>query len=112
MNENFAPRPGTITHYRAPGGFGVRMDTHIETGYTIPPFYDSMVGKLICWAETRDEAIERTLRALDELTVEGVVTTGPFQAHLLNSEQFRSGDINTGYVAKMLEQMNEIPTDA
>ncbi|MCP1387910.1 acetyl-CoA carboxylase biotin carboxylase subunit [Corynebacterium sp. TA-R-1] len=111
-NENFAPRPGTITHYRAPGGFGVRMDTHIETGYTIPPFYDSMVGKLICWAETRDECIERTLRALDELQVEGVVTTGPFQAHLLNSEQFRSGDINTGYVAKMLEQMSEIPTDA
>lgn len=111
-NENFAPRPGKIEHYRAPGGFGVRMDTHIETGYTIPPFYDSMVGKLICWAETRDECIDRTLRALDELKVDGVVTTGPFQAMLLNSEQFRSGDINTGYVAKMLENMDELPSDA
>ena len=87
------------------------MDTHIETGYTIPPFYDSMVGKLICWAETRDEAIERTLRALDELKVDGVVTTAPFQAALLDSEPFRSGEINTGYVAKMMESMGELPTD-
>ncbi|WP_083280089.1 acetyl-CoA carboxylase biotin carboxylase subunit [Corynebacterium sp. HMSC29G08] len=111
-NENFAPRPGKIEHYRAPGGFGVRMDTHIETGYTIPPFYDSMVGKLICWAEDRDECIERTLRALNELKVEGVVTTAPFQAMLLDSQEFRSGDINTGYVAKMLERTGDIPTDS
>ena len=110
-NENFAPRPGKIEHYRTPGGFGVRMDTHIETGYTIPPFYDSMVGKLICWAETRDEAIERTLRALGELKVDGVVTTAPFQAELIGSEKFRSGEFNTGYVAKMLEKMDTIPTD-
>lgn len=110
-NENFAPRPGKIEHYRTPGGFGVRMDTHIETGYTIPPFYDSMVGKLICWAETRDDAIERTLRALDELKVDGVVTTAPFQAQLIGSEKFRSGEFNTGYVAKMLEKMDTIPTD-
>lgn len=110
-NENFAPRPGKIEHYRAPGGFGVRMDTHIETGYTIPPFYDSMVGKLICWAETRDDAIERTLRALGELKVDGVVTTAPFQAQLIGSEKFRSGEFNTGYVAKMLEKMDTIPTD-
>ena len=110
-NENFAPRPGKIEHYRTPGGFGVRMDTHIETGYTIPPFYDSMVGKLICWAETRDDAIERTLRALGELKVDGVVTTAPFQAELIGSEKFRSGEFNTGYVAKMLEKMDTIPTD-
>ena len=110
-NENFAPRPGKIEHYRAPGGFGVRMDTHIETGYTIPPFYDSMVGKLICWAETRDDAIERTLCALGELKVDGVVTTAPFQAELIGSEKFRSGEFNTGYVAKMLEKMDTIPTD-
>lgn len=110
-NENFAPRPGKIEHYRTPGGFGVRMDTHIEAGYTIPPFYDSMVGKLICWADTRDEAIERTLRALDELKVDGVVTTAPFQAQLINSDKFRSGEFNTGYVAKMLENMDTIPTD-
>ncbi|MGV0433364.1 acetyl-CoA carboxylase biotin carboxylase subunit [Corynebacterium ureicelerivorans] len=110
-NENFAPRPGKIEHYRAPGGFGVRMDTHIETGYTIPPFYDSMVGKLICWAETRDDAIERALRALGELKVDGVVTTAPFQAELIGSEKFRSGEFNTGYVAKMLEKMDTIPTD-
>ncbi|GGG71117.1 acetyl-CoA carboxylase biotin carboxylase subunit [Corynebacterium pelargi] len=101
--QNFAPRPGKIEHFRQPGGFGVRMDTHIEAGYTIPPFYDSMVGKLIVWAETRDEAIARMLRAIDEMDVGDVVTTAPFQATLLDSEQFRSGEFNTGYVAKMLE---------
>ena len=110
-NQNFAPRPGKIEHYRVPGGFGVRMDTHIETGYTIPPFYDSMVGKLIVWAEDRDEAITRMLRAIDELQVEGVVTTAPFQAMLLDSEKFRSGEFNTGYVAKLLEGTDSIPTD-
>lgn len=102
-NENFAPRPGKITQFRTPGGFGVRMDTHIESGYTIPPFYDSMVGKLIVWAENRDEAIARMLRSIDELVTEGVVTTAPFQAMLLDSDKFRSGDFNTGYVAKLLE---------
>nr|WP_278722946.1 acetyl-CoA carboxylase biotin carboxylase subunit [Corynebacterium accolens] len=110
-NQNFTPRPGKIEHYRVPGGFGVRMDTHIETGYTIPPFYDSMVGKLIVWAEDRDEAITRMLRAIDELQVEGVVTTAPFQAMLLDSEKFRSGEFNTGYVAKLLEGADSIPTD-
>lgn len=79
------------------------MDTHIESGYTIPPFYDSMVGKLIVWAEDQDEAIARMLRSIDELVTEGVVTTAPFQVMLLDSDKFHSGDFNTGYVAKLLE---------
>ena len=101
-DREFAPGPGTITRFRAPGGFGVRMDTHIEEGYTIPPFYDSMIGKLICWGQNRDEAIARMIRALDELVVDGVTTTAGFQKRILESETFRSGDFNTAFVAKLL----------
>jgi acetyl-CoA carboxylase biotin carboxylase subunit len=100
--RGFAPCPGTVTAFRAPGGPGVRMDTHIEAGYRIPPFYDSMVGKLICWGTDRDEAIARALRALDELVVEGVTTTAGFHRVLLDSDGFRSGRFNTGYVAELL----------
>lgn len=100
--RNFAPNPGTVDSFRAPGGFGVRFDSHIEAGYRIPPFYDSMVGKVICWGQDRDEAIARMLRALDELVVDGVVTTGNFQGEILDSPGFRSGDFNTGYVPKLM----------
>jgi acetyl-CoA carboxylase biotin carboxylase subunit len=100
--NNFAPAPGRITNFRAPGGFGVRMDTHIETGYVIPPYYDSMVGKLICWGSDRDEAIARALRALDEMVIEGVITTADFHKEILDSERFRSGLINTAFVAELL----------
>ncbi|WP_291051290.1 acetyl-CoA carboxylase biotin carboxylase subunit [Herbiconiux sp.] len=102
-DRGFAPGPGTISEFRAPGGFGIRMDTHIETGYTIPPFYDSMIGKLICWGQDRDEAIARTIRALDEMVVAGIVTTGPFHKRILETERFRSGDFNTAFVAEFLE---------
>lgn len=101
--QAFAPKPGRIESFRAPGGFGVRLDTHIETGYVIPPFYDSMVGKLIVWGNDRDEAIARALRALDEMHVEGVTTTAGFQRDILDSATFRSGDFNTAFVAKFLE---------
>jgi acetyl-CoA carboxylase biotin carboxylase subunit len=101
-DNNFAPRPGTVANFRAPGGFGIRMDTHIETGYTIPPFYDSMIGKLICWGKDRDEAIARTIRALDELVVDGITTTAPFHKQILETEKFRSGDFNTAFVAELL----------
>src|SRR5690625_5347815 len=76
--RNFMPTPGMITNYRPAGGFGVRMDSHIETGYVVPPFYDSMVGKLITWGQTREEAISRMIRALDETVIEGVSTTASF----------------------------------
>ncbi len=101
--NNFVPRPGTITNFRAPGGFGIRMDTHIETGYTIPPYYDSMIGKLICWGKDRDEALARTIRALDELVIEGITTTAPFHKKILETEKFVSGDFNTAFVAQFLE---------
>ncbi|UUL75696.1 hypothetical protein NG819_16180 [Pseudarthrobacter sp. Fe7] len=101
--NNFAPGPGKITNFRAPGGFGIRMDTHIETGYTIPPYYDSMIGKLICWGKDRDEAIARTRRALDELVIDGIITTAPFHKKILETEKFVSGDFNTAFVAQFLE---------
>jgi acetyl-CoA carboxylase biotin carboxylase subunit len=101
-DREFAPGPGAITRFRAPGGFGVRMDTHIEEGYVIPPFYDSMIGKLICWGQNRDEAIARMIRALDELVIDGVPTTAGFQKRILESETFRSGDFNTAFVAELL----------
>ena len=102
--NGFAPNPGHIANFRAPGGPGIRMDTHIESGYTIPPFYDSMIGKLICWGNTREEAIIRTLRALDELVVEGVITTAAFHKQILESEAFQSGNFNTGFVADFMSE--------
>lgn len=101
--RGFAPSPGKISRFRAPGGFGVRMDTHIETGYTIPPYYDSMIGKLICWGKDRDEAIARMIRALDELVVDGITTTAAFHKTILSSAQFASGQFNTSFVAGLLQ---------
>lgn len=103
-DRGFAPNPGTIREFRAPGGFGVRLDSHIEAGYTIPPFYDSMIGKLICWGQDRDEAIERALRALEEMRIDGLVTTAGFHREVLDSEQFRSGSFNTGFIADFMEE--------
>ncbi|UNK47790.1 acetyl-CoA carboxylase biotin carboxylase subunit [Arthrobacter sulfonylureivorans] len=100
--KGFLPNPGRIENFRAPGGFGVRLDTHIETGYVIPPFYDSMVGKLIVWGQDRDEAISRALRAIEEMQIDGVTTTAQFQGEILASDVFRSGDFNTAFVAKFL----------
>ncbi|WP_457966951.1 acetyl-CoA carboxylase biotin carboxylase subunit [Arthrobacter sp. D1-29] len=101
-DNGFAPSPGRVADFRAPGGFGVRMDTHIESGYSIPPYYDSMIGKLICWGKDRDEAIARALRALDELVVEGIITTAPFHKRILQCSKFETGDFNTGFVAELL----------
>ncbi len=101
-DSNFMPSPGTIARFRSPGGFGVRLDSHIESGGVIPPFYDSMIGKLICWGQTRDEAIARMLRALEETRIEGVKTTASFHYSVLNNAQFRSGEFNTGFVSELL----------
>lgn len=105
-DRGFAPNPGTIREFRAPGGFGVRLDTHLESGSVIPPYYDSMIGKLICWGQDRDEAIERARRALDELRIDGVVTTADFHREVLDSAEFRSGEFNTGFIAEFMEERN------
>ncbi len=96
--NKFRPSPGKITVYHAPGGHGVRVDTHVYAGYTIPPYYDSMISKLIVTARTREEAIDKMLRALSEYVIEGVKTTIPFHIQLLQNEQFRKGNFNTSFL--------------
>jgi acetyl-CoA carboxylase biotin carboxylase subunit len=99
--DNFRPSPGTITTYHVPGGPGVRVDTHLYQGYKVPPYYDSMLAKIIVHAPTRDEAIKRMVRALDELVVEGVHTTTAFLKNILSSESFKRGNYSTHYVDDM-----------
>ncbi|GBF11034.1 acetyl-CoA carboxylase biotin carboxylase subunit [Tepidibacillus sp. HK-1] len=98
--KNFMPSPGKINFYLPPGGLGVRLDSAAYPGYTISPFYDSMIAKLIVWGRDRDEAISRMKRALDEFTVEGVKTTIPFHLKLLNHELFIKGDFDTKFLEK------------
>jgi acetyl-CoA carboxylase, biotin carboxylase subunit len=101
-DQDFMPSPGEISLLEVPGGPGVRVDSAIYQGYQIPPFYDSMVGKLIVWALTREEAISRARRALREYRLEGIKTTIPLHLRLLKGEAFRSGEYHTGYLEELL----------
>jgi acetyl-CoA carboxylase biotin carboxylase subunit len=96
--NGFRPNPGKITSYHSPGGHGVRIDTHVYAGYTIPPNYDSMIGKLIVSAQTREEAITKMERALNEYVIEGVHTTIPFHLQLMQNEKFRKGEFTTKFL--------------
>jgi len=97
--NGFRPSPGKITGLHFPGGFGIRVDSHIYQDYVVPPYYDSLIAKLIAHGRTRDEAIARMLRALEEFVIEGIHTTIPFHIKLLNSPEFRSGvDYDTKFV--------------
>lgn len=95
---NFRPSPGLITTLHTPKGHGVRVDTHAYAGYRVPSNYDSMIAKVIVKARTRDEAITKMERALDEFIIEGIKTTIPFHKKLMKNEKFRSGDFNTGFL--------------
>lgn len=96
--RDFMPSPGKVDMYLAPGGFGVRVDSAVYSGYSIPPFYDSMVAKLIAYAPTREEAIKRMKRALNEFVVEGIHTTIPFHSLIMDNEVFQKGDFNTNFL--------------
>ncbi|HSR38384.1 MAG TPA: acetyl-CoA carboxylase biotin carboxylase subunit, partial [Phnomibacter sp.] len=96
--NDFRPSPGKITVLHTPGGHGVRVDSHVYAGYTIPPYYDSMIGKLITVARTRNEAIDTMYRALSEYVIEGVKTTIPFHLQLMKDDRFRAGDFNTKFL--------------
>ena len=96
--KDFMPNPGKITGYVTPGGFGVRVDSHVYQDYAIPPYYDSMIGKLICWGRTRNEARRRMYRALKEYVVTGIETTIPFHQDIVEDEVFISGNFNTGFI--------------
>jgi acetyl-CoA carboxylase biotin carboxylase subunit len=97
-NNNFRPSPGLITTFHAPGGHGVRLDTHAYAGYTIPPNYDSMIAKLITIAQTREEAIAKMRRALHEFVIDGVKTTIPFHKKLMDNEDFIAGNYTTKFL--------------
>jgi acetyl-CoA carboxylase, biotin carboxylase subunit len=96
--RDFAPAPGLVKEFRSPLGPGVRLDTFVEAGYTVPPFYDSLLGKLVVWDEDRPAAISRTLRALGELSVTGIPTTRELAIQVLRSEQFASGRYSTSFL--------------
>ncbi|MBO6974836.1 MAG: acetyl-CoA carboxylase biotin carboxylase subunit [Prochlorococcus marinus CUG1435] len=100
--HNFRPSPGKITGWLPPGGPGVRVDSHVYTGYEIPPFYDSLIGKLIVWGKDRNTAIKRMNRALNECAVTGIPTTINFHLTLLNKSKFKEGKIHTKYVEEEL----------
>lgn len=96
--RGFRPMPGEITSFHAPGGMGIRVDTHAYASYKIPPYYDSLIAKLITHGHDRDEAISRMTRALDEFIIEGVATTIPFHQQMMENEQFIRGDFNTKFM--------------
>ncbi|MFC1529847.1 acetyl-CoA carboxylase biotin carboxylase subunit [Gemmatimonadota bacterium] len=104
-DNNFTPSPGRIESLHKPGGNGIRVDTHIYAGYVIPPFYDSLLGKLICWAPTRAEAIARMKGALEEFVIEGVKTTIPLHLRIMSDPVFIEGhDVNTSYIPHLLAE--------
>jgi acetyl-CoA carboxylase, biotin carboxylase subunit len=103
--KDFMPSPGEISFLDVPGGPGVRVDSAIYQGYEIPPFYDSLVAKLIVWALTREEAINRARRALREYRIEGIKTTIPLHMRLLEDDAFRSGEYHTDYLEELLKQV-------
>lgn len=101
--NNFMPCPGKITHFHAPGGPGVRVDSHLYSGYQVPPNYDSMIAKIITWGETRQAAIARMRVALDETIIEGIKTTIPLQQQLMRDARFLEGSVDIHYLGKLLK---------
>ncbi|OIQ87361.1 biotin carboxylase [mine drainage metagenome] len=104
FENGFAPHPGLVQHYHAPGGPGIRVDSHLYSGYRIPPYYDSLVAKVVAWGEGRTEAIARMKRALCEMEITGIKTTIPFHLKLLHHEAFLRGDVHTQFVENNLLQ--------
>lgn len=101
---NFAPFPGIVSDLRVPGGHGVRFDSMLYSGYSVPPFYDSLLGKLIVWDEDRKSALERLKGALGELVVKGVKTTKPLHQALVRDADVREGEFDTGWLERWLPQ--------
>jgi acetyl-CoA carboxylase biotin carboxylase subunit len=100
-SNNFIPSPGEVTSFYQPGGPGTRVDTHIYASYEIPPYYDSLIAKLIVYGKDRDESIRRLKRALDEFVVEGVKTTIPFHKYVINTSEFLTGQFDTHFIEKI-----------
>ena len=107
--ETFAPSPGKITAFNLPGGPGVRVDTYVYSGYSVPPFYDSMIAKVIVHARTRDLAIARMKRALDAMVIEGIKTTIPLHLKIMDDPSFKAGDVSTNFMEHFLTQNGAKP---
>jgi len=105
--RNFQPSPGRIAVFHPPGGPGVRLDTHVYTGYTVPPYYDSLLAKLICQGRDREEALRRMQMALDSFIIEGVTTTIPFLGRVMTNERFRAGEVDTKFLERESDLMKE-----
>jgi len=103
-DRDFLPSPGRITVCQVPGGPGVRVDTHVYTGYEIPPYYDSLIGKLICYGKSRQEVIKTVKRALDEYTIEPIKTTIPFYKKVFSHPRFLQARFYTDFVDRMMEE--------
>ncbi|MBU0878530.1 MAG: acetyl-CoA carboxylase biotin carboxylase subunit, partial [Candidatus Omnitrophica bacterium] len=101
-DNNFMPSPGKVTFYSPLGGIGVRVDSHLYAGYSIPPYYDSLIAKLIVHADDRKQAIARMRRALGEFIIEGIKTTIPFHLKVLNHGDFQRGEYSTKFIEKKL----------
>ena len=106
-NRNFQPSPGRIVTFHPPGGNGVRLDTHVYAGYTVPPFYDSMIAKVICQGRDREEALAKMRLALETFIIEGPTTTIPFLARVMQNPRFQSGDFDTKFLEREPELMKE-----
>jgi acetyl-CoA carboxylase biotin carboxylase subunit len=102
--ETFTPSPGTITAFNLPGGPGVRVDTAAYPGWVVPPYYDSMIAKVIVHAATRELAIARMRRALEEMVVEGIKTTIPLHLKIMDDANFRAGDFSTKFMEEFLKK--------
>ena len=105
--NNFLPCPGLVSMYHAPGGPGIRMDSHLYSGYKVPPYYDSLIGKLIAYGETREMALRRMHNALHEIVVDGIKTNIPLHHKLVQDEQFKRGGVNIHYLEKKLKAEKE-----
>jgi acetyl-CoA carboxylase biotin carboxylase subunit len=106
--RNFQPAPGKIAVFHPPGGPGVRLDTHVYAGYTVPPYYDSLLAKLICQGGTRPEALRRMQIALESFIIEGVPTTIPFLARVMQNPRFVAGDVDTKFLERETELFKDL----
>ena len=106
-NRNFQPSPGKITTYHPPGGNGVRIDSHVYAGYSVPPYYDSMIAKVICQGRDRPEALAKMQLALETFIIEGPTTTIPFLARVMQNPRFQSGDVDTKFLEREPDLMKE-----
>ncbi|MGH1461605.1 MAG: acetyl-CoA carboxylase biotin carboxylase subunit, partial [Neptuniibacter sp.] len=100
--KSFLPSPGTIKHFHAPGGNGIRVDSHLYNGYTVPPHYDSLIAKLISYGPDRETALRRMSIALDEMLVDGIRSNIPLQQEIVNDAKFQEGGVNIHYLEKKL----------